>query len=261
MASKEERLRKKQLQREIEELGRKTKPKKKKKGGLIAVIASVTVIGLAVGIGAVTNWFGLVKREPTTYNMVVSANGDKVYQYYNPETGQYTVSADPDSALGNVVLVDPENADALPDSYVSWNQFFPSDSVNVGDVTLGADGTIDYSGVTSDYATVVVPSDLVTGNDGDYSLNFQLRPANLAIADGTEVIGDRLFQSYTELESIFIPAGVKSIGEAVFSGCTKLTNITFDGTKEEWNAIEKGKNWDQNTGAYTVHCTDGDITK
>jgi hypothetical protein len=58
-----------------------------------------------------------------------------------------------------------------------------------------------------------------------------------------------------------IPNSVTSIGEQVFQDCDSLTDIIYQGTLEEWNKISKGMSWNSKTGNYTVHCTDGDITK
>ena len=51
------------------------------------------------------------------------------------------------------------------------------------------------------------------------------------------------------------------IGASAFNICTGLTSITYQGTKAQWNAISKESNWNSNTGIYTIHCTDGDLTK
>ncbi|MCI8988241.1 MAG: leucine-rich repeat protein [Clostridia bacterium] len=67
------------------------------------------------------------------------------------------------------------------------------------------------------------------------------------------------FYNCSSLTSITIPDSVTSIGISVFYKCASLTNITFEGTKAQWKAIEKGYSWNNNTGNYTVHCTDGDI--
>ena len=32
-------------------------------------------------------------------------------------------------------------------------------------------------------------------------------------------------------------------------------------TLEQWNAIEKGVDWDLDTADYTIYCTDGQIAK
>lgn len=46
-----------------------------------------------------------------------------------------------------------------------------------------------------------------------------------------------------------------------FGGCRSIKTITFRGTKAQWEAIEKGDEWNYGTVGYTVHCTDGDIVK
>ena len=66
--------------------------------------------------------------------------------------------------------------------------------------------------------------------------------------------------------NIVIPAEyndlpVTSIEREAFWGCESLTSITYKGTKAQWNQIEKGIRWDEDTGNYTIHCTDGDIEK
>ena len=84
---------------------------------------------------------------------------------------------------------------------------------------------------------------------------------NVIISDGVTKIGSRVFSSYGFLESITIPNSIKSIGESAFSSCSSLSNINFNGTKAQWNRIEKYFDWNYDTGTYTIHCTDGDITK
>ena len=69
------------------------------------------------------------------------------------------------------------------------------------------------------------------------------------------------FSGCEELTIVVIPASVTEIGETAFGGCTALTDILYPGTVAQWQAITKGNDWDGNTGAYTVHCTDGDLNK
>ena len=43
------------------------------------------------------------------------------------------------------------------------------------------------------------------------------------------------------------------------SQCMKLKTINFEGTKAEWNSIEKHEKWDVNAYIEIIKCVDGDI--
>ncbi len=84
---------------------------------------------------------------------------------------------------------------------------------------------------------------------------------SMTVGDGVTAIGGYAFSECTSLTDVRLPGGLTSIGDWGFTYCTSLTNITFDGTRTEWNAVKKGTQWDDNTGNFTVHCTDGNIAK
>ena len=84
---------------------------------------------------------------------------------------------------------------------------------------------------------------------------------SITIPDSVTSIGSYAFQHCTGLTSITIPDSVTSMGDYAFSHCTGLTNINYQGSKVQWNAIRKDYKWNYNTGSYTIHCTDGDISK
>ncbi len=96
---------------------------------------------------------------------------------------------------------------------------------------------------------------------GTYLIEADPDILEVNIKDGTAVVESSAFYSRTEMESITVPGSVRYIEAEAFYNCKKLTDITFEGTKEEWAAIEKGEDWNELTGEYTVHCTDGDIAK
>ncbi len=73
-------------------------------------------------------------------------------------------------------------------------------------------------------------------------------------------IGNHAFDGCTGLTSVTIPNSVTSIGNYAFYGCSGLTSINFEGTKEQWNAITKGDNWNNGVATdCTITCSDGTI--
>ncbi|MCR5353781.1 MAG: leucine-rich repeat domain-containing protein [Clostridiales bacterium] len=67
------------------------------------------------------------------------------------------------------------------------------------------------------------------------------------------------------LEKVVIPSTVRKIGyngdSRIFEYCPQFKEIVYNGTVEQWNAIEKEENWKTGTEGFTVHCTDGDVSE
>ncbi|MDE7306679.1 MAG: leucine-rich repeat domain-containing protein, partial [Clostridia bacterium] len=84
---------------------------------------------------------------------------------------------------------------------------------------------------------------------------------SVTIPESVAEIGYEAFRGCDLLTNITIGKGVNLIGICAFDGCRALTDITYNGTKQQWNAINKRIYWNDNTGNYTVHCTDGNIAK
>ena len=71
---------------------------------------------------------------------------------------------------------------------------------------------------------------------------------SVVIPDSVTKIGGAAFDDCTGLTSMVIPDSVTKIGAYAFSGCTELKTIYYKGSKEQWNNIEKGSNWDSGAG-------------
>lgn len=78
------------------------------------------------------------------------------------------------------------------------------------------------------------------------------------------VIGEYMFVGCTKLSTVNIGFKLKKIGSNVFNYCSALETITYDGTLAQWQAIEKGSNWDgrsamdaAQSGLVKIQCTDG----
>lgn len=78
-------------------------------------------------------------------------------------------------------------------------------------------------------------------------------------------IGDYAFEEgaflFVRLIKITIPESVKKIGSNAFWGCIDLSDIIFNGTKTQWEAIEKGDTWYSGSESdfLIIRCTDGNI--
>lgn len=67
------------------------------------------------------------------------------------------------------------------------------------------------------------------------------------------------FSENTMLSSITLPINIRIISGHAFSNCINLTNIYFNGSISQWNAITKSESWNLNVPATHVHCLDGDV--
>ncbi|MBO5715661.1 MAG: leucine-rich repeat domain-containing protein [Clostridia bacterium] len=84
---------------------------------------------------------------------------------------------------------------------------------------------------------------------------------SITLPDTLKTLSDYSFAYCTNLEYIKIGNEITKLPMYVFSDCTSLKEIHFNGTKEQWNNLEKDNDWDKNTGDYIVYCIDGEIIK
>ena len=96
---------------------------------------------------------------------------------------------------------------------------------------------------------------------GNFAFYYCMDMTTIVIPNTVESIGIDAFCCDEKLSSIVIPNSVKAIEYGAFCYCQQLTTINFGGTKAEWNNIFKGEDWDEETGPYSVYCTDGVIDK
>ena len=105
----------------------------------------------------------------------------------------------------------------------------------------------------------IIPADVTC--IGAYAFCERANLAAMTIPAGVTFIEEFAFNGCMDLHSVVIPDSVTNIGVCAFFCCTSLTHIDYNGTMAKWAKIEKGFNWNYATGAYTVHCVDGDIKK
>lgn len=129
---------------------------------------------------------------------------------------------------------------------------------------IPSDGSVTVIGnyafrVLSDLTEISIPEGVT--KIGDYAFGNCSSLTEVVLPDGLEELGDGAFYNCTSLGSVTIPESIKTIKMSAFASCSSLTDITFKGTKEQWYRVYKAYGWDNGTGDYTVHCTDGDIEK
>ena len=94
-------------------------------------------------------------------------------------------------------------------------------------------------------AEVTVPASVKTWGKYVFSGCAKLKTARVAC----DSIGAFAFTRCTALSSLTISANCTKIGTCMLTYCSSLTEITYEGTKAQWDAIEKGTNWDSRHGA------------
>ena len=77
----------------------------------------------------------------------------------------------------------------------------------------------------------------------------------VTIMEGVEEIGSAAFWCASSLECVYLPHSISIIDPSAFDGCGSLATVYYNGTKDEWDALDKG---DQFSGA-TIYYMDGTI--
>ena len=88
--------------------------------------------------------------------------------------------------------------------------------------------------------SVTIPDGVTSIDQGVFECCRNL--VNINIPDSVTSIGYGAFFHCVSLKSITIPAGVVSMIDA-FDGCSELKVINYKGTEEQWNAINKGTDY------------------
>lgn len=148
----------------------------------------------------------------------------------------------------------------IPESTTVLTRQFLRESAALKNVTLSASlSRIEYCALYGclNLKTIELPQGLITlvgycfANTGLTSIH---------IPSSVQTIEYAAFAWNNSLQEVIIEAGVQSLGEGAFHACPLLTEITYTGTKVEWEAITKHTDWALDTPLSVIHCVDGDVT-
>jgi hypothetical protein len=83
---------------------------------------------------------------------------------------------------------------------------------------------------------------------------------SLTLPEGVTAVEDGLVSGgYWCTVTLTLPKSVTYIGADIFTGWSSTASITYQGTVEEWRAIEKHGGWNNRMPPITVTCTDGEV--
>lgn len=104
----------------------------------------------------------------------------------------------------------------------------------------------------------------ITGSIGtqahEYSYCIPMGLKHVKLLKHDEYSSTRAFHNCKYIESITFDKGVTRVGSGSFTGCTALTDIYYEGTKEEWKNLRYSETFDA-VETITITCSDGIIDK
>lgn len=83
--------------------------------------------------------------------------------------------------------------------------------------------------------------------------------SGIVLPEGVKTIGSLAFKGCHKIESFVIPVTVIRIGDRAFYGSRYLTDVSYEGSKSQWELILKGNELFKDTPVKVIHCSDGDI--
>ena len=128
---------------------------------------------------------------------------------------------------------------------------------------LQDDGTYLVSCGNADYlSNIVIPAtykgSAVVGV-AEYAFSGCANLTSITFSDSVTSIGKLAFYECVYLTSVTVPDSVTSICDEAFCCCNSLKSIKFEGTVEQWNAIQKNARWKDGSPIKEVVCSDGTV--
>ena len=153
----------------------------------------------------------------------------------------------------------PDGVTAIPFSAFSWCSSLTSVTIGNSVTYIGSQAFYNCIGLTS----VTIPDRVMSIGESAFYGCTGLTKVNWNATACTSAgsYGYPIFQNCSNLATVNIGNNATTIPSYVFKDCTGLASIEYDGTIEQWQAIQFGENWNAGTGEYVVHCTDGTVAK
>ena len=151
----------------------------------------------------------------------------------------------------------------LPDSFkgepyeIYSCAFYDNNAIKEVTIPSGVTAIGEYAFSNCGFLSkITLPEGITEISNGVFNECTNLVSIN--IPSSVTSIGDWAFEECASLKSIVLPKGLQSIGRQAFNYCVALTTIEYKGNKAQWENIEKGVIWNDNTN-FDVKCSDGKI--
>ena len=102
------------------------------------------------------------------------------------------------------------------------------------------------------FCTKLIQAENGIGYVDTWAVVYDDSVSHIVLKDGTVGVIEKLLNGSETLVSVTVPRSVKYIGAGTFARLYNLKEIIYMGTREEWDAIEKGEGWDQNSNEYSI---------
>lgn len=152
----------------------------------------------------------------------------------------------------------------IPDKVTRIGSFAFEKCSNLVSVTLPGSLTRLGNGAfqnCNSLKSVTIPEEIVSLIIDSHAFNNCSSLTGIVFPGSVAMITGSICKDCISLEKVNLSSSVTRIDEQAFYGCRNLNQITFEGTVEQWKAVQKGDGWDWDTGNYIVKCSDGFVTK
>lgn len=150
----------------------------------------------------------------------------------------------------------PEVTSITGHGSTNFGDYCFSDCPNLADV--GSLETTKYAGVASFMRTGLTSVKL--GEDAVICASAFKECIKLETLElGAYLVRDGAFSSCFALKNVTLTNPLSTLYDNIFDGCTNLTEVTFVGTKEQFNKMNKSYTWRGSAPIGVIHCSDGNI--
>lgn len=150
--------------------------------------------------------------------------------------GEAVVGIYGDSFTSNIIITGLE----IPEGYTTIGDYAFFNCSKITTVVFPESvNLIEQSafGHCSKIETITIPGNCIINNNAFASCT-SLKTANI---QNVTIIGNAGFTTCYNMQSVKLGNSLEKIGIIAFFGCNKLEEVYYDGTREQWEAIEKGE--------------------